>query len=71
MFTYNVDGKITLTKEIGQDEGEKRVRLLKKNSQAQKKDNPEYEGFLPRVERGVFSGLTKIPKELYHWNTRV
>jgi hypothetical protein len=72
MFTYNVDGQnYTYTKEIGQDEAEKRVRAFKERiAQAQKqKDNPEYEGFFTEAGEGVVSGLTKIPEGIISLGT--
>ena len=47
MFTYNVDGKnYTYSKEIGQEEAERRVRQFEeKVVKAQKGDPQEYEGF--------------------------
>ena len=47
MYTYNVDGKnYTYTKEIGQEEAERRVRAFKeKQANAQKGNQGTYEGF--------------------------
>jgi len=62
MFTYNVDGKnYTYTKEIGQEEAERRVRAFEEQlAQTTKKDT--YEGFFTEAGEGVLSGLSKIPE---------
>ena len=73
MFTYNVDGKnYTYSKEIGQEEAERRVRQFEeKVVKAQKGDPQEYEGFFTEAGEGVLSGLTKIPEGIISTGTLV
>ena len=73
MFTYNVDGKnYTYSKEIGQEEAERRVRQFEeKVAKAQKGDPQEYEGFFTEAGEGVLSGLTKIPEGIISTGTLV
>ena len=58
MFTYNVDGKnYTYSKEIGQEEAERRVKQFEERvAKAQKGDSQEYEGFFTEAGEGVLSG---------------
>ena len=62
MFTYNVDGKnYTYSKEIGQEEAERRVRAFQERlDQTTKEDT--YEGFFTEAGEGILSGLSKIPE---------
>jgi hypothetical protein len=73
MFTYNVDGKnYTYSKEIGQEEAERRVRQFEeKVAKAQKGDPQEYEGFFTEAGEGVLSGLSKIPEGIVSTGTLV
>lgn len=71
MYTYNVDGKnYTYTKEIGQEEAERRVRAFQeKQANAQKGNQGTYEGFFTEAGEGVISGLTKIPEGIISLGT--
>jgi hypothetical protein len=73
MFTYNVDGKnYTYSKEIGQEEAERRVRQFEERvAKAQKGDSQEYEGFFTEAGEGVLSGLSKIPEGIVSTGTLV
>ena len=62
MFTYNVDGKnYTYSKEIGQEEAERRVKAFEERvAQTTKKDT--YEGDFTEAGEGVLYGRSKIPE---------